>query len=61
MSITWISSRVGYDGDLMYGNIAVDYWQPRESFEVEMEAQIEAVRKGMLAERDRLAADMERG
>jgi hypothetical protein len=61
VSITWKSSRVGYDGDLMYGNVAVDYWQPRESFDAEMERQITAVREGMMAERDRLMADVETG
>ncbi len=61
MSITWTAKRVGYDGDFLYGDVSVGYWVPREDFAAELATQLDMVREGMLAERDRLMADMERG
>lgn len=61
MSVKWAQDNVGYDGDLLYGHVAVDYWQPCEDFERQMAEQLEKMREGMLVERDRLAADMEHG
>jgi hypothetical protein len=60
MSVFWLEC-VGYDGDFMHGHIKVNYWEPREDFEAELDKQLAAVRADALRERDLLMADMDNG
>lgn len=47
---------VGYDGDMVYGQVQVDQWQDPATFETELTEKIEAISARMIAEHQRLCA-----
>jgi hypothetical protein len=61
MSVFWSTERIGYDGDYLRGDVKVNYWQPVEDFEAELDAQLAQIRAEMLAERPRLIEGPEAG
>jgi hypothetical protein len=52
VSIRWTTEQAGSDGDFAYGRLAVNLWQDREGFVIELEHELALAREGMLAEHE---------
>lgn len=57
MSVHWLDNNVGYDGDRIVGQLAIDYWVGREAFEKDLDAQLAHIREHALVHFERLRAD----